>query len=417
MVGIHEAATTGCVEVVMDEEFIGGSTLQGACSNFRGKLCVWAHLLKVTPENSRTLVNKLVPKQNGQNGYDNIIASVEHDSLGNKGEATVVVTAMPQKNPTSPKRAAQAARSEGMQKNNNGNGNGRANSRAGSRGRAASAGRGKQGAWKEALGPSEKGLGWKGKDKRGPSTGLARWKKLVESKPSQPGKQAPSAKGAGQKSQELKAMLGVSASAPPAPTPPSTAAGLKALLGVGGASANTGIPLSQVPAPPMPPAQMMSQGPPQPPQPLSAADKLLAMMQSKQPQMQQGPMYPGPPQPTSFNFTYVEEGKEGPPQPQMQQQMMPPPNHPMQYPPLQNAYNYGYPMPPPAHMMPPPPMQMHSPPPPQPSAGPSVEEFPPLGATAAPPKAIAPKAEESKSAAPVAPAAIVPTAIKSKSRK
>lgn len=358
-----------------------------------------------------------MPKQNGQTGYDNIIASVEHDSLANEGEAPVVVaapssakTATPQKNPSSPKRAAQAARSEGMQKNNNGNG--RANSRAGSRGRAASAGRGKQGAWKEALGPSEKDVGWKGKGKRGPSTGLARWKQLVESKPAQSGKQAPPAKGAGQKAQELKAMLGVSASAP-APTPPSTAAGLKALLGVGGAPSNAGIPLSQVHDPPM-----MSQGPPQPPQPLSAADKLLAMMQSKQPQMQPGPMYPGPPQPTSFNFTYVEEGKEGPPQPQMQQQiMMPPPNYPMQYPPPQNAYNYGYPMPPPAHMMPPPPMQMHSPPPPQPSAGPSVEEFPPLGATAAPAKASAPKAEESKSAAPTAPAAIVPTVIKSKSRK
>ena len=44
VVAIHEASSTGSVEVVMDEEFIGGSSLQGACSSSRGKLCVWAHL-------------------------------------------------------------------------------------------------------------------------------------------------------------------------------------------------------------------------------------------------------------------------------------------------------------------------------------------------------------------------------------
>ena len=412
----------------MDEEFIGGTTLQGACSNFRGKLCVWAHLLKVTPENSRALVNKLVPKQSGQSGYDKIIASVESDAAAGASTAAAPPSAVPsnakvatpQNIPTSPKRAAQAARSEGIQKNN------RSSSRPGSRGRAGSAARGKQGAWKEALGPTEKGIGWKGNGKRGPSTGLARWKKLVESKPTQSGKQTAAAKGAGQKANQLKAMLGVSAS--PAPAPPSnqpsaamsTAADLKALLGVGGASANTGIPLSQIPNPPMPPPQMMAQGPPPPSQPASAAEKLFALMQSKQPQGQPGPMYPGPPQPSSFNFTYVEEGKEGAPQPHMQH-MMPPPHHPMQmqmqYPPPPNAYSYGYPPPPPAHMMPPPPMHMHSPPPPPLPAGPSVEEFPPLGANAAPAKASAPKAEESKSAGPTGASAIVPTVIKSKSRK
>lgn len=429
VVGIHDAVTTGCVEVVMDEEFIGGTTLQGICSNFRGKLCVWAHLLKVTPENSKSLVNKLVPKQSGQGGYENIIASVESDSLGTKEAAAALQNGAPaaQNNPASPKRAAQTARAEGMQKNNNTNI--RPSSRAGSRGRAGSAARGKQGGYKEALGPTEKSIGWKGKGKRGPSTGLATWKKVVSAKPTV-------ARGAGQKEQALKAMLGVapSGASTRAPAPAQNAnqsssameSNLKALLGVGGPAGNADIPLSQIPDPPMPP-QMMAQGPPQPPQPVSAAEKLFAMMQLKQNPGHQGPMYSPPPQPSSFNFTYVEEGQEGAPQQQQQQpmmqHMMSPPHQQMQYPPPPNSYGngYGYPPPPPAHMMPPPPMQMqmHSPPPPPSQAGPSVDEFPPLGATAAPANESvpAPKAEEKKPAAPTGASSIVPTAIKSKPRK
>lgn len=461
----------------MDEEFIGGTTLQGSCSSFRGKLCVWAHLLKVTPENSRVLVNRLVPKQAGAKGYDQIIESVESDSLGGKGGTAArqaesvgaqsqqvqagnqrgdAQASTPQKDADSPQKKAQSARTEGMQKKkgqNAGQGpragsTGRAASagRAASSGRAQSSSRGKQGAWKEAKGPSTKGVGFKGPGKRGPSTGLSRWKKLVGTKSGKPAKQTaqaspapPSSNGAGQRAMELKAILGVetpSAPAPANPTPslptpssvPSTAAGLKALLGVGGPPADEGLSLDQIPDPPMPPPEMMVQGPPPP---ATAAEKLFAMMRAKQPQGGMGHVYPGPPQPSSFNFTYVEEGKAPPPMPpppqQMQQPMMMPPPH--NYP--MNTFNYGYPPPPPAHMMPPPPAHMHSPAAQLPSPGPSDVDFPPLGAPAnrgpsdvdfpplgAPDKSTKAKAPETQSSAPAAkPSVMVPAVVASKSKK
>jgi len=41
---------SACVEVLFDEEFIGGTSLQGSCSNFRGKLVPWYTVLKYTAE-------------------------------------------------------------------------------------------------------------------------------------------------------------------------------------------------------------------------------------------------------------------------------------------------------------------------------------------------------------------------------
>lgn len=419
VIGIHEAATTGCVEVVMDEEFIGGTTLQGMCSNFRGKLCVWAHLLKVTPENSRTLVNKLVPKQTGQKGYENIIASVESDSLGGTGGGLISASPTPAQSGES---AATSSKANGAPAAAS-----KKSTRPASSGRAGSAARGKQGAWREALGPSEKGVGWKGTGKRGgPMTGLAKWKKLTGvngSKPTQaPKPAAEKAPASTKKEQQLKAMLGVT------PTPPvpsshqqasATAAadGLKALLGVGAPTTSGNIPLSQVPDPPMPPPPPPEMLSPAPAEPTSAAAKLMAMMQAKQPQQKQsGPVYGAPPQPSGFNFTYVKEGEEAPSQSQTQQMMSPTQMFPMQmqYAPHPRSFGYGHP--PPIHMMPPPSMQMrmHSPPPP--SKGPSVEEFPPLGATGAPGKESATVEQETKTVSNAS-SIMVPTAIKSKPRK
>lgn len=34
---------------MFDAEFIGGTSLQGSCDNFRGKLVPWSALLKLTP--------------------------------------------------------------------------------------------------------------------------------------------------------------------------------------------------------------------------------------------------------------------------------------------------------------------------------------------------------------------------------
>ena len=47
VITIHE--NTGFVEVLFDEEFTGGKSLQGSCSQFRGRLVPWSGLLFVPP--------------------------------------------------------------------------------------------------------------------------------------------------------------------------------------------------------------------------------------------------------------------------------------------------------------------------------------------------------------------------------
>ena len=46
VVAIH--SNTGYVEAIFDEEFVGGRGLQGQCSQFRGRLCAWSALLRVS---------------------------------------------------------------------------------------------------------------------------------------------------------------------------------------------------------------------------------------------------------------------------------------------------------------------------------------------------------------------------------
>jgi 5'-3' exoribonuclease 1 len=47
VVAIHHHS--GAVECVFDEPFVGGSTLQGSCDKFRGRLLPWNHVLRVPP--------------------------------------------------------------------------------------------------------------------------------------------------------------------------------------------------------------------------------------------------------------------------------------------------------------------------------------------------------------------------------
>jgi 5'-3' exoribonuclease 1 len=46
VISIH--SSTGYVEVLYDEEFVGGAALAGSCSNFRGRLCNWSALIKTS---------------------------------------------------------------------------------------------------------------------------------------------------------------------------------------------------------------------------------------------------------------------------------------------------------------------------------------------------------------------------------
>ena len=75
VIAIHNK--NACVDVVMDEEFMGGSSLQGTCSNFRGKLCYWNHLLKLSSKTDGKTVEQLVPGGLGKVAIEDLINKKE----------------------------------------------------------------------------------------------------------------------------------------------------------------------------------------------------------------------------------------------------------------------------------------------------------------------------------------------------
>ncbi|GKY93882.1 hypothetical protein MPSEU_000355100 [Mayamaea pseudoterrestris] len=342
VVAIHEAATTGSVEVVMDDEFVGGNTLQGACSNFRGRLCRWAHLLKVEPDHADRLVDKLVPKGSGQAAVKKILSSMESEIDQPKAVSarpnTVAKTAVPKVNAKAvvPDKSMPAAAPTPVFSGPD---------------RAQSTGRGKQGAWKEARGPPKAGAGFKGKRGGGGATGIARWTSLMQSR---------------KVDAQLKSVLGVGSDPKHTQLSSDTndaSAALKAVLGVSTSNQAHG------------PAPAASNTP-------TAAEKLLQLMANKQ-QAGHGlghinPM-PARGMSSAFNFTYVAEGEEA------KSSYHPVPMHPG-YPPM-----HGYPMAmPPMQMQQPygmPPSFLHPgqmPPFNAPFGAPvasglSTEQFPPLG--------------------------------------
>ncbi|KAG7363576.1 XRN 5'-3' exonuclease [Nitzschia inconspicua] len=335
VVGIHKA-TTGCVEVVMDEEFVGGTNLQGLCSNFRGKLAVWAHLMRITVENNQVVVDRLAPQGSGKANVNKILADIEKQ-VTNDNKAANVPVALPPKNAP-----AKASLSTSTPSRHVSTGRNRAVSSGKSR--SESTAKDRQAGWREAKGPPEKGIGFKSRKGK---NGLNRWKNFINGK-KKPAAAAP-AQSVTSKATELKAILGVTPSpasnlkamlgvgaAPAAPSmsvpPPQPsadpAAGLKALLGVGATS--TPVPV---------PAQNPMSSPPLPPPP-SAADKLMQLMVKQQYPSQSIP--PPLPAVSAFNFSYTEEGKEAPEPPIVS--MGPPPMPPQ-------VMGMGFPPPPPVPMM------------------------------------------------------------------
>ena len=343
-------------------------------------------MLKISVENSKGLVEKLVPEGSGQAAVEKIISSIEkhakhqkhdgnepmdaHESVSNGAhpEAKAEQSKSKDSLPAALARSTPADRA-------NANGSTRTSStgrtRAGSttKARSGSTGRGKQGVWREAQGPVEKGIGFKGARKTG-KTGLKRWKNAVSSKKKgnelQPVETRPI--GSEGKAAELKALLGVTSSASatkvqlplPNDVSPDASAGLKALLGVG--------------TKPLEAPDDFPPPPPPPPVPTSAADKLFQMISQQQLQQVSAPISISSP----FNFTYVEEGKEppapsAPPQPHMVNIGFPPPPMPMPMP----VGPYGH-MPPTLHMQVPHPGMLPMPPVPM-MAYSNLEQFPPLG--------------------------------------
>ena len=342
VVGIHEA---GVVEVVMDEEFMGGTTLQGLCSKFRGKLCPWSRILKIAPEDTKKLVDKLVPRGSGQAAVDKILSSIDPTVNLEQVAAPSPSPAKPSAwtKPTAP---APAAKAKSPQPRTDSAARPKSRSRTPSK--MAPSNGGRQAGWREAKGPPEKGTGfsWGKKSARKGKKGVTEWKKSIKAQAA---------------TLQLKAVLGVTGSAsmsvataaPSQQSDPPTvasndaaAATLKAVLGVGAPT-------------PLPAVTHTEQAPvTQPPAaPTSAADRLLFMMSTQQPPQPYGagapPQFQPPPQgPSGFNFTYVQEGNamptfppQAPPPPSFMPNMAPMPM-PMQGPPQPYPYQFGGPPPP-----------------------------------------------------------------------
>jgi len=341
VVGIHDSSS-GCVEVVMDQEFVGGGTLQGAVSSFRGKLCWYNHLLPISTT-CNTMSEEEKEKQKQQQPVDDLVANLKQEL----NPTTTTTTANAKKNAwgTATKQQQQQQPKTPIPTTG-------WDARPKSRPRSTLKGGGVKTLWKEAKKPPENvvdQVGFRGK-RNGSKSGFQRWKSLTR-------------EGA---TQQLRALLGVTQISPAAAAPTHTnnntqqqaaTAGLKALLGVVPPQQQQHIPVVQTnngsmpllpphhhhvgssspyaqavmmnsapPPPPMmmqSPLQMMPPPPPQqqmmpppPPQQMmpqpstsAAADKLLQMM--RQPQQQQYPPTmnnapPPPPHPSTFNFTYVE---------------------------------------------------------------------------------------------------------------
>lgn len=294
VVGIH--AKSGCVEVVMDEEFIGGSTLQGTCSNFRGKLCVWSHLLKTSAKDSQANVEEFAPKIDMKLPIECILPKKEDATEHNtttagitKNVGVAVATTMPESRTKTPTKNSTPIRS----KSNN---------------RSVSSQR-KQGAWKEAMGPTGKGSGFVGLAKsRGVKSGYDAWKHLIRNPSVAAVKKQgdKSSKSNDSSTSELKALLGVGKVESVAAIPSeksskgreessdlAATASLKAMIGVGG-------------APKVPHAQ------PQGPTPATAAELLAMMMHKSVPGASYAMAMPPQPHASAFNFNYVREGQEQP---------------------------------------------------------------------------------------------------------
>ena len=288
VVAIHDPKE-GCVEVVMDEEFIGGSTLQGSCANFRGKLCVWNHLLKISAADSQGIVESVIPTGSGKVVVDKLMKDIEAVEPPLEPKPTREEQPKEKNNPPSSGRDPQNPWTSPA--------------RAGSAPRTGSSSRGgRQGAWNQARGPPEKIVGFT-KYGRKDKNGYDAWKKLMKtkngtSKSSDIKKEkTKSTSSEGQ----LKAILGVqNTSSQQAPTATekvdanAAAEGLKAMLGLGGTAATSQDESKSAPSNE------------------TAADVLMQLMMngSAAPATQDTHHMPAPR--SGFNFTYVKEGEEQP---------------------------------------------------------------------------------------------------------
>jgi Exoribonuclease Xrn1 D1 domain/Xrn1 SH3-like domain len=323
VIGIHEAATSGSVEVVMDEEFIGGTSLQGHCANFRGKLCHWSQLLKIAPDNSKGLVDKLVP----QDCSDAIVNHHVNQILSAPiAEALPLTSSWDSQVDKSLERYTDSRNSTpAAPMKSDGRKSSKSNISARSSPSNTSSGRGRQGVWREARGPSENVQNSKGPTgfRLGGKSGLSRWRNINKSKTTSSRKD--NSDGVDQMASQLKKILKV-----PAESTVSDEYHLKSILGLTESAAinkptetsvdspsNISNELKAILGVTVKPALDSSVNDQMQSVPISsAAEKLQHIMLGNQQQRFLAPstLFSAL-QPTTsspFNFTYVEEGRELP---------------------------------------------------------------------------------------------------------
>lgn len=306
VVGIHDEKT-GCVEVVMDKEFIGGSTLQGMCANFRGKLVVWNHLLKISAANSRDIVDQMIPTGSGKVALQTALHSITDDAVSSETPTPPVISNKIQ-NKDKPSDSS-IAWSVGLSTNT---------------GKAE-----KQVTWREAKGPSETDYGFKGVD-RNVKNGFKSWQKMISTrtKSQKHSKNHHSVPATNETlSAGLKALLGVRSidekQNAAAPSREATFSGIHSMSDVASS-------LPAIEKVPVASKQAINTGPSS-----NAADALLKLMSEGPPGIGlenpvgfPQPLIPAIQQPM-FNFTYIKEGDPKEQLPNHKIQTLP---HHLQYP-------------------------------------------------------------------------------------
>lgn len=305
VVTIHKPSS-GCVEIVLDEEIMGGSNLQGTCDMYRGKLVCWNHLLRVSAiDTEKSIVNSAAENKSSdisplRNNPQEILKTPtppEGERVKNRTNNT------PSRSNTTPLKAPNSSSSISAP---------RSSSNVKSTNKVL---------WKEALGPSYEngGTGFSKNAKRASKSGYKAWKKLVSSTTAtEKNKTNQSSKSTfGSFSADLKAVLGVSNNDPTSSMPTTgtnsvddATLALKAKLGINNMVPNVNvpapkpslIPLNSIPMPPPPPPQQQQQMEPQ-----SETKALLQKMMNISPVL---PAQPVPQQAPAFNFTYVKEGEK-----------------------------------------------------------------------------------------------------------
>lgn len=321
VVSVHDSKS-GCVEVIMDEEFIGGSTLQGSCSNFRGKLCVWAHMLKISAADSKEVIEKILPAKTQKVKGDEQLSNEKKAIVSAQRNNGVRQNISPVKTATPLRNSLNIA--------------GRENKQAG---------------WKEAKPPQGSSTGFKNIN-RSVKYGLQAWRQYVSTgkKPSMRTKHDTASAG-------LKSLLGVTADNGTLASQTSISNGkiksvdataaLKAKLGLGNkmVASSTKPPeqaqqsmddLMNIPLPAAPPSAPTTAPIQSGPQKPSATKALEEMMMKTSISPQIPPVHQAPQ--SSFNFTYVQEGEvpqsltSQPKQvPSFSSTMVPPPMVPMNF--------------------------------------------------------------------------------------